>query len=203
MATLNEVKYAAMAGVLTYTDPIHLNELEHLYLDDLGAAAGGTVNERWYKVFAASSGFGGWTQAAAIWMTKQGIDDEKINTMWYNYWQLVDPGDPTVQASQWVPALSGVDGVYDALPTGSLSPNTFGGQTITFLGSTGPAEFTVTTAAQIVGVTVIRVSVSFSGKTRQADLAWNGTSYVGVMANARELSVLEIGNTTPVVLRQL
>ena len=201
---LNEVKYAAMLAVTGATPPIHIQELEHLYLDGEGAAAGGTLNERWYKLFEASSGFGPWNQAAVIWLSKQGILLKKINEMWYEYWEAVDPGNPTVATADWGPALSGVEGVYTSAPLGALTPNTFGGETITYFGSTGPDEFTVTTAAQIVGVTVLRVTISFLGdKLRQGDLTWNGTSYVGVMANARELSVTEIGNTAAVVLRQL
>jgi hypothetical protein len=93
MAHLNEVKYAALEP-LRAGKPATLNELEHRWLTLGGVPEGGTLNERYYKLFGKEVA---WNEAAHSWLTAQGVPEGgTLNERWYIYWTGVTRGDGVV-----------------------------------------------------------------------------------------------------------
>jgi hypothetical protein len=83
MATLNEVKYQKLSDLIG--KPGTLNELEHLYLDALGATSPAHLNEKWYEIFGETSG--AWNENAHKWLTTQGVPEKgTLNERWYLFW---------------------------------------------------------------------------------------------------------------------
>ncbi len=87
MPSLNELKYAALYGVVGVKGDT-LNELEHKWLTNQLVPPGGTLNERWYQLFARS---GPWNEAAHAWLTTQGAPPGKLNERWYYFWDNYAP----------------------------------------------------------------------------------------------------------------
>lgn len=168
------------------------------------SSAGLSPTELWHRIFDQGTvPPGAFNWRAHFWLTTQGIPEGgTLNERFYKYWELETQGG-VVLSTDWVPALVGADGAYVNPATGSLTPSLWGVNQITYLGSDGLVNFRVS-MPQFAGVTQIRATVRFQGpKFRQADLTWNTDRYEGVMDNARELAVPDIGNVVPVVLRQL
>lgn len=198
MPTLNEVKYAALSGILGKN--AKLNELEHEWLISEGAVPPGSVNELWYQVFAKALP---WNGAAHDWLTRQGIPAGKLNERWYQFWEAIDPNNQDIIQVFWNPGLDVADGVYDQVGViGTLSPATWDGNTITRFGSAGANTFEVV-MPQFAGVAAIRVTVDFQGKIRQGDLSYSVDRYTGTMADARQLAVGQVGIATNAILRKL
>lgn len=198
---LNEVKYAALLdqlGAATGT----LQELEHLWLDSRGMAAG-KLGSRWYELFETTGGEGAWTQAAHIYLDSQGIERGHLNERFYLYWQLLDSGNVDIIAMDWVPALDGIEAVYNVATLGSLTPSSWDGSSITRLGSAGPDTCDMV-MTQHLKAPQVRVTFQFTGeKIKQGDLTYAVDRYTGTIADMRAISVADIGNTVPCVARKL
>ena len=86
MATLNEVKYAAMLNATGATPPLKLNELEHKWLTLQGVTAPGTLSERWYRLFGLATGH--WNENAHKWLTAQLVSPGgTLNERFYMFWE--------------------------------------------------------------------------------------------------------------------
>lgn len=83
MATLNELKYAALLNSTGATPPITLNELEILWLKSKGRT--GTLDEMWWQQFAAAGFTGAWNSAASGWLGAFGYIGT-LNERWYQFW---------------------------------------------------------------------------------------------------------------------
>ena len=83
MATLNEVKYAALLNSTGASLPVTLNELEIIWLESKGRS--GTLNEMWLQQFAAAGFTGAWNSAACAWLAAFGYLGT-LNERWYQFW---------------------------------------------------------------------------------------------------------------------
>ena len=86
MATLNELHYSSLHAQTGASQPVTLNELDHLWLDQNGIAPG-TWNERYMALFLANGASPGtWNEMAYEFLGLLGWTGGTLNERWYEFW---------------------------------------------------------------------------------------------------------------------
>jgi hypothetical protein len=123
MATLNEVKYAALKAALSATGG-KINELEYRWLRDVQGRSG-TLNEMWVEEFlAAGVTPNPWNSMAYEYLGLNGSFQKTLNERWYEFWSAGGAGgislisNTLAVAALWT--VRGTNTVVDNVPANAV-----------------------------------------------------------------------------------
>lgn len=173
MATLNEVKYAALLAETGATRPITINELEATWLKSRGHS--GSINEMWIQEFELLGiTEGTWNERAFEYLGLAGSFARDLNERWYQFWVAGGQSGPELIsnapaiAANWTPR--GSNTVTDNIPAGVVE--------IAYVDDTEGAYLRLSTTTILSEALVDgnKYRIAFTSKT-------GGSFYIGLTSN--------------------